>query len=535
METMNWFNTDLGQKVLLLSGQHLKLTVISMLIAITIAVPIGLLLSRFKNKILINSCLGLLNVTQTVPSLALIALVMVMLKMAGLSTIGVLPGIVALVIYALLPIVQNTYVGIKQVDPALVEVAQAMGMTPGSVLRKVEIPLALPTVMVGIRISTVWTIGMATLVSLIGAGGLGDLIFSGIRTVRDEYILAGAVPAALMALLADWLLNLIQRLLSTSIQSKMLKLTLISSLILCLSILLLKNFYSEDADNLVIRSGFESEFLVRPDGLPGLLKHYGFKLDHSPKHLDASLMYKACRDGNVDLICGYGTDGRIDAFDLTILEDDKKFFPPYYAAPLIREPTLQEYPRLQEMLTQLGGKISASRMQKMNYLAVRKDNPLSIENIARQFLNQEGVETTQQFNLIDIRPIRIGSKSFTEQNILAEIMAQWIETKLAYPVERKFNLGGTMICLQALKAGDLDIYSEYTGTGLVNILQKPVILDPRQSYEKVKKQFYERWKLIWLEPFGFNNTYTLTMRKAHADQLKIESISDLATFFQKVK
>ncbi len=532
---MNWFSTDLGQKVLLLSGQHLKLTFLAMLIAVAIAVPIGLLLTRFKNQIVVNSCLGLLNVTQTIPSLALIALVMVLLKLAGLSTIGVLPGVVALVIYALLPIVQNTYTGVKQVDPSLVEVAKAMGMTPGSILKKVEIPLALPSIMVGIRISTVWTIGMATLVSLIGAGGLGDLIFSGIRTVRDDYILAGAVPAAIMALLADWLLNLVQRLLNTNAKAKIIKTVLIILLLLASTLVLYKYLFTKDIGTVGIRSGFESEFLVRPDGLPGLLNHYGFKLDHSPTHLDASLMYQACRDKSVDLICGYGTDGRIDAFNLIILEDDKKFFPPYYAAPLIREQTIQEYPQLRETLIELGGKISMGRMQKMNYAAVREKDPLSIENIARQFLNEEGVTPTNKLSLIDVRPIRIGSKSFTEQNILAEIMAQWIEIKLGYPVERKFNLGGTMICLQALQAGDLDIYNEYTGTGLVNILKMPVIADPTSSFQKVKTEFYERWKLIWLEPFGFNNTYTLTMRKEHAQKLKIKSISDLKSFFEKIK
>jgi len=126
--------------------------------------------------------------------------------------------------------------------------------------------------------------------------------------------------------------------------------------------------------------------------------------------------------------------------------------------------------------------------------------------------------------------IVVGSKNFTEQEILGQIMAQMIEAHSDLTVKRNLALGGTMICFSALKAGDLDLYAEYTGTGLVNILEEKVIADPDQAYDAVSKAFDEQYGLTWLDPFGFNNTYTLTMRKDHAARLGIASISDLAAY-----
>ncbi|KPK50515.1 MAG: hypothetical protein AMK72_02035 [Planctomycetes bacterium SM23_25] len=125
--------------------------------------------------------------------------------------------------------------------------------------------------------------------------------------------------------------------------------------------------------------------------------------------------------------------------------------------------------------------------------------------------------------------ISIGGKHFTEQEILGEIMALMIEANTDLTVHRKLNLGGTMICFNALRAGDLDLYAEYTGTGLVNILKRDVIADSDKAYQAVSEAFKAEYDLVWLEPFGFNNTYTLTMRAKHAEQLGVRSISELAT------
>ena len=131
--------------------------------------------------------------------------------------------------------------------------------------------------------------------------------------------------------------------------------------------------------------------------------------------------------------------------------------------------------------------------------------------------------------------IRIGSKNFTEQIIVAEMVAQLIENRLQLPVERKFNLGGTFICFHALKNGSLDLYVEYTGTGLTSILKEPAASDPRAVMEKVRTAFRRRWNLVWLEPLGFNNTYALAMKAAHARKLSIRTVSDLKAHASALK
>lgn len=133
------------------------------------------------------------------------------------------------------------------------------------------------------------------------------------------------------------------------------------------------------------------------------------------------------------------------------------------------------------------------------------------------------------------RTVAVGSKHFTEQEILGEIMAQMIERNTDIRVERRFNLGGTMVCFNALKAGDIDLYAEYTGTGLVNILGMKAIKDAEQTYEIVKKKFRSKFGLVWLPHFGFNNTYTLTMRKKQAAALGIRKISDLGRYADRLQ
>ncbi len=278
-----------------------------------------------------------------------------------------------------------------------------------------------------------------------------------------------------------------------------------------------------------LRAAFDAEFLTRPDGYLGLIERYGFKFPSEPKQMDPGLMYRAVADGAVDVIDGFATDGRIPVYDLAILEDDKGFFPPYYAAPLIRAETLNRHPELEKTLNRLAGKISDETMQELNYEVDEKGR--KAYDVAQEFLVSQGLISR------DKKPgdgsagdITIGGKQFTEQEILGEIMAILIECNSKIKVVRKLNLGGTMICFNALKAGDLDLYAEYTGTGLVNILKEEVIPDPDKAYEIVRQAFREKYNLIWLKPFGFNNTYTLTMRRGHARELGIVTISDLARY-----
>ena len=280
-----------------------------------------------------------------------------------------------------------------------------------------------------------------------------------------------------------------------------------------------------------LTAGFTAEFIERPDGYKGLTQAYGFRFADEPRQMDPGLMYKACSDGAVDVICAFATDGRIPAYDLFTLDDDKRFFPPYYAAPLVRAETLAKHPTLEGILNRLGGTLDSATMRELNLEVDRENSPRNASAVARDFLISSGMISA------DAKPgdgsagtIRIGGKDFTEQSIIGEIMATLVEYTSDIKVDRKLYLGGTMICFNALKSGDLDLYAEYTGTGLVNILDREVIPDPDQAYSAVKKDFKDKWDLIWLKPFGFNNTYTLTMRRDHAGELNISTFSDLAGY-----
>ncbi len=284
-----------------------------------------------------------------------------------------------------------------------------------------------------------------------------------------------------------------------------------------------------------LSAGFDSEFLVRQDGYPGLVETYNFRFAKEPRHMDPGLMYRAVADGGVDVICGFATDGRIPAYDLVMLEDNKDFFPPYHAAPLIRQETLEQHPGLDTLLNELSQKLPDSIMQQLNYEVDEKNR--SAREVAAEFLTSVGLVGDDVEGGPEVggegTPVRIGGKNFTEQEVLGEIMAQLIEERTNVPVERKLNLGGTMICFNALQAGDLDLYAEYTGTGLVSILKMDAINDAEVAYETVRREFEEKYDLVWLEPFGFNNTYTLTMRKEQAGELGIETISDLAEYVRE--
>jgi osmoprotectant transport system permease protein len=190
------------REVATLTAEHLWLVGISMLLAILIGVPLGILLTRRpKWKAFV---LGSTNVVQTIPSLALFGL---LLPLPWLGARADRLAIIALALYALLPVVRNTYVGISGIDAPVHEAAIAMGLTSGQLLWHVELPLALPVMLAGIRVAAVITIGVATIAAAIGAGGLGEFIFRGIAMVDNGVILAGAIPAALMALAADLLLS----------------------------------------------------------------------------------------------------------------------------------------------------------------------------------------------------------------------------------------------------------------------------------------------------------------------------------------
>lgn len=461
----------------MLTLEHLEIVAISILIAVVIGLPLGILMTR--KAALSRPVLAIANVVQTIPSLALFGF---LIPLPFIGGIGTRTAIVALVLYSLLPIIRNTYIGISGVDPAIREAGRAMGMTDGQLLWKVEIPLALGVIFAGIRVATVIAVGVATIAAAVGAGGLGLFIFRGVSMVDSRLILAGAIPAAALALIADLGLGAVEKRFS-----KLLSLLCGACLVLTMSscarpdriVVGSKNFtesvilgellaqqierktnlpvdrrlnlegtlicqqalvsgqidtYVEytgtgltvilkeppssdsaavyekvrseyqkrfgidwteplgfnntfaiivrksDAQALNLKTisdaapqtmhwkaGFGYEFIDRQDGYPGLAKMYGLRFPNPPRGMDLGLTYKAVADRQVDFIAGNSTDGLIETLGLVVLEDDRHYFPPYEAVPLIRDVTAMKHPEVREALRALGGKISADEMRRMNY------------------------------------------------------------------------------------------------------------------------------------------------------------------------
>ena len=205
MSLVQFFLNNRAQ-ILQLTLEHVWLAGISMLLAILIGLPLGILVTRrpWLNKPILGSA----NVAETIPSLALFGF---LLPVPWLGDRADRLAIAALTIYALLPIIRNTAAGITGVDPAVREAARGMGMTDRQLLFQVELPLAFSVILAGVRVATVLTIGIATIAAAIGAGGLGEFIFRGLAMVNDQLILAGAIPAAVLAIAADLILGLLER------------------------------------------------------------------------------------------------------------------------------------------------------------------------------------------------------------------------------------------------------------------------------------------------------------------------------------
>lgn len=210
MDLLHFFLTN-RTEVIELTAEHLWLVGISMLFAVLIGVPLGIVLTRKPS--LSKPILGTANVMQTIPSLALFGLLM---PMPWVGERADRLTILALTLYALLPIIRNTYTGVNGVDHAVVEAGRGMGMTDRQLLFQVQLPLALRVIIAGVRVATVISVGVATIAAAIGAGGLGEYIFRGLAMVNNQLILAGAVPAALLALAADLTLGTIEKRLQPS-------------------------------------------------------------------------------------------------------------------------------------------------------------------------------------------------------------------------------------------------------------------------------------------------------------------------------
>ena len=342
-------------QILDLLVQHIYLTITAIGIAILIGVPLGILVSRVK--FLRKPILGFVNLVQAVPSMALLGLLIPILG------IGSTPAIFMVVVYSLLPIVKNTYTGISGIDPVVLESAKGIGLTKNQSLFKIQLPLALPIIMSGIRISAVTAVGLMTLAAFIGAGGLGYLVFSGVQTVNNNMILAGAIPACILALIVDFIFGKI-------------------------------------------------EVAVTPKGL---------------------------------------------------INDNKK----------------------------------------KNTFVLKIISVIMI--IAILFMGISSFISSKKDKVV------IGSKNFTEQLILGNMYADLVQAKTDLQVEKKLNLGGTSVAFGALEKGDVDMYVDYTGTLLVNVMKENNIDNSVDYYNSIKENMNKEHGLTVMEPLGFNNTYNIAI------------------------
>ena len=349
-------------------AQHVMLVGISTLIAVALGVPLGIFAARRPR--LSAPLVGLANVVQTVPSLAMFGFLLPVPLIGG---VGARAAIVVLILYGLLPIVRTTIAGLNGIDRSIREAGVAMGMTAGELLRQVELPLAMPSIVAGVRVSAVVGVGSATIAAAIGAGGLGEYIYRGLSMVDSSVILAGAIPAALLALAVDGGLLWVERQLSAHRHTRSRHLT--------------AGVAAAVATVLIVSSGAV-----------------------------------AARSG---------------------------------------------------------------------------------------------------------RGIVVGSKNFTEQLILGEIVAQAIERETGVAVQRRLNLGGTLICDRALLSGDIDVYVEYTGTSLTAVFHQPLSTDSQAVFGTVR-ELYARTGRTLLPPLGFNNTFAILVRGRDARARGLRTIDDAA-------
>jgi osmoprotectant transport system permease protein len=492
-----------------LLGQHILLVGLSTAVAIAAGVPIGILAAHRPRAG--APIVWLANVVQTIPSLAMFGFLLPLPLVGGL---GARVAIFVLILYALLPIVRTTTAGLKSLDPVIVEAGTAMGMTPWQLLREVQLPLALPSIVAGIRVAAVIGVGTATIAAAVGAGGLGEYIFRGLSMVDPTVILAGAIPSALLALSIDGVLTFVERALQTGRRRSRAAAPLVVTAVLLAAMSAAavtaytligtsgairvgsKNFteqiilgeilaqtiesrtslrverrlnlggtficdqavrsgdidiyveYSGTAQTAIFRqpvdtdrgrvfdgirrryaeagltvmdplgfentfamlvrgddarrlglgklsdlvthaatwrAGFGYEFLQRQDGYPGLARVYGLRFAAPPTAMDLSLIYRALAERQVDFIAGDATSGLIQAYDLAMLEDDRRYFPPYDAAPIARSSVLLAHPEVRDALAHLAGRIAVSDMRRMNHAVDAGHRDAT--DVAREFLD----------------------------------------------------------------------------------------------------------------------------------------------------
>jgi len=491
-----------------LVGQHVLLVIVAMVVAVAVGLPLGIL-AAWRPR-LGAPLIAFANIVQTIPSLAMFGFLIPVPFVGG---VGARAAIVVLILYGLLPVIRMTAAGLAGIDRAVIEAGVAMGMTPRQLFMLVELPLALPAIVSGVRVATVTAVGAATIAAAIGAGGLGQYIFRGLSMVDSTVILAGAIPAAALALVADGLLTWFERSIShRQPPSRRRRAMAIAGLVILATVgsgvalaahrgsrvvVGSKNFSEQlvlgeivaqalerrgvavdrrlnlggtvicdravrtgqidlyveytgtaltaifhravthdreavvrevreeyarsgralldplgfnntfailvrgaDARQFRLtsigdlarvqdrwRPGFGYEFLERPDGYRGLVRTYGLAFRQTPRVMDLALMYRALADGQVDVIAGDATNGLIAAFDLATLRDDRRYFPPYDAAPVVYALSLLANPAIGRALRDLAGRIPDDTMRRLNYEVDVQHR--DVADVAREFMRTQ--------------------------------------------------------------------------------------------------------------------------------------------------
>ena len=494
-----------AQEVGVRLAEHVGLVVASVLAAATVGVPVGVMAARRPR--IGGPVAAIAGIVQTVPSLALFGFLLPLPLIGG---IGARTALVALILYALLPIIRMTAAGLRGIDPAILEAADALGMTSRQRLAQVELPLAFPSIIAGIRVAAVVGVGTVTIAAAIGAGGLGEYIYRGLSMVNATVILAGAVPAALLAIAADLSLLAVERSVSARRRRRPARVALATGLLVVLvagmvwmawpreerivvgsknfteQIILgelvaqsieryaglpvdrrlnlggtficdqairsgaidvyveysgtaltavfnqpvesdpavvledVREFYADAGVTLLDPLGFNNtfailmrgddarargltrlselaghapemraavgyEFLERQDGYPGLAVAYGLRFDGPPRAMDLTLTYRALAEGQVDVIAGDATAGLIQALGLVQLDDDRQYFPPYDAVPVVHSTTLLRYPDVGDALARLAGRVTPDEMRRMNYAVDGEQRAPA--DVVREFLD----------------------------------------------------------------------------------------------------------------------------------------------------
>lgn len=287
--------------------------------------------------------------------------------------------------------------------------------------------------------------------------------------------------------------------------------------------------YTQEAseEKEAIRMATSVDFLEREDGIPGLEKEYDFRFDRDAlSTIQIGLSYEALDSDKVDVAMGYATDGRISSLNLRMLEDDRRFFPAYNVAALVRGEVLAEHPELEELIHDLTVLFTDEKLIELNERAdVDGEEP---DQIAEDFLLESSllVENAEEK---EGSTIVVSSKNWTEQLILGSITVQLLENH-GYNVRDRSSLGSTAVLRNAIESDQIDIYWEYTGTTLMTSMGEEGIVSAEEAYEKVREWDKETHNIHWLNFAEANNTYTLLMREERAEELNLKTISDLANY-----